>query len=112
MTDKDDEKNKNNKDKDKKEENKDSSKEKDNVINLDDFRQKLWKTADSLRAQMDAAEYKHIVLGLIFLKYISKCTCNKPSRYRKTTQANINNKRCKKFSPISYRRNISITNSS
>jgi type I restriction enzyme M protein len=31
----------------------------------------LWKTADSLRAQMDAAEYKHIVLGLIFLKYIS-----------------------------------------
>lgn len=31
----------------------------------------LWKMADSLRAQMDAAEYKHIVLGLIFLKYIS-----------------------------------------
>jgi type I restriction-modification system DNA methylase subunit len=36
-----------------------------------DFKQTLWKTADSLRAQMDAAEYKHIVLGLIFLKYIS-----------------------------------------
>ena len=35
------------------------------------FKQVLWKTADSLRAQMDAAEYKHIVLGLIFLKYIS-----------------------------------------
>ena len=32
-----------------------------------DFKQTLWKTADSLRAQMDAAEYKHIVLGLIFL---------------------------------------------
>jgi len=31
----------------------------------------LWKSADKLRAQMDAAEYKHIVLGLIFLKYIS-----------------------------------------
>ena len=39
--------------------------------NNSDFTQTLWKTADSLRAQMDAAEYKHIVLGLIFLKYIS-----------------------------------------
>ena len=36
-----------------------------------DFKQVLWKSADKLRAQMDAAEYKHIVLGLIFLKYIS-----------------------------------------
>ena len=36
-----------------------------------DFKQTLWKAADKLRAQMDAAEYKHIVLGLIFLKYIS-----------------------------------------
>lgn len=32
---------------------------------------KLWKTADKLRKNIDAAEYKHIVLGLIFLKYIS-----------------------------------------
>ena len=31
----------------------------------------LWKTADKLRNNMDAAEYKHVVLGLIFLKYIS-----------------------------------------
>jgi type I restriction enzyme M protein len=31
----------------------------------------LWKTADALRGAMDAAEYKHVVLGLIFLKYIS-----------------------------------------
>ena len=35
-----------------------------------DFKQALWKAADKLRAQMDAAEYKHIVLGLIFLKLI------------------------------------------
>ena len=41
------------------------------VKETSDFKQTLWKTADSLRAQMDAAEYKHIVLGLIFLKYIS-----------------------------------------
>ena len=32
---------------------------------------KLWQSADMLRNNMDAAEYKHIVLGLIFLKYIS-----------------------------------------
>ena len=32
---------------------------------------KLWTTADKLRKNIDAAEYKHVVLGLIFLKYIS-----------------------------------------
>ncbi|MGE0824882.1 MAG: type I restriction-modification system subunit M [Candidatus Binatia bacterium] len=31
----------------------------------------MWKAADALRGSMDAAEYKHVVLGLIFLKYIS-----------------------------------------
>ncbi len=31
----------------------------------------LWKSADTLRGQVDAAEYKHVVLGLLFLKYIS-----------------------------------------
>jgi len=31
----------------------------------------LWRAADTLRGSMDAAEYKHVVLGLIFLKYIS-----------------------------------------
>lgn len=36
-----------------------------------DIKETLWKSADKLRNQMDAAEYKHIVLGLIFLKYIS-----------------------------------------
>jgi len=35
------------------------------------FEQKLWLTADKLRGTMDSAEYKHTVLGLIFLKYIS-----------------------------------------
>jgi type I restriction enzyme M protein len=35
------------------------------------FETSLWKAADALRSNMDAAEYKHIVLGLIFLKYIS-----------------------------------------
>ena len=35
------------------------------------FEQTLWALADKLRGHMDAAEYKHVVLGLIFLKYIS-----------------------------------------
>ena len=35
---------------------------------LDD---KLWKAADKLRNNLDAANYKHVVLGLIFLKYVS-----------------------------------------
>lgn len=35
------------------------------------FETTLWKAADALRGHMDAAEYKHVVLGLIFLKYIS-----------------------------------------
>ena len=33
--------------------------------------EKLWAAANKLRKNIDAAEYKHIVLGLIFLKYIS-----------------------------------------
>lgn len=36
-----------------------------------ELEKKLWKAADKLRSNMDAAEYKHVVLGLIFLKYIS-----------------------------------------
>jgi type I restriction enzyme M protein len=35
------------------------------------YEQQLWQMADALRGSMDAAEYKHVVLGLIFLKYIS-----------------------------------------
>jgi len=33
------------------------------------IKQKLWKTADQLRSNIDASQYKHVVLGLIFLKY-------------------------------------------
>src|SRR3989475_8648820 len=35
------------------------------------YEAELWRMADALRGSMDAAEYKHVVLGLIFLKYIS-----------------------------------------
>ena len=46
------------------------TKKKDTGANLG-FEAKLWATADALRNNMDAAEYKHVVLGLIFIKYIS-----------------------------------------
>ena len=39
-------------------------------------RAELWRTADALRGSMDAAEYKHVVLGLIFLRI-----CQSPSQY-------------------------------
>ena len=46
------------------------AKKNDTAANLG-FEAKLWQAADALRNNMDAAEYKHVVLGLIFLKYIS-----------------------------------------
>ena len=47
-----------------------TSTKKDTGANLG-FEQTLWAMADKLRGHMDASEYKHVVLGLIFLKYIS-----------------------------------------
>ena len=47
-----------------------TDKRKGNGANLG-FEDKLWAAADKLRGNMDAAEYKHVVLGLVFLKYIS-----------------------------------------
>ncbi|ULT26852.1 type I restriction-modification system subunit M N-terminal domain-containing protein [Sphingobacterium sp. E70] len=41
------------------------------MTDIKDLEKTLWTAADKLRSNMDAAEYKHIVLGLIFLKYIS-----------------------------------------
>ena len=38
---------------------------------LANYQSELWQMADTLRGSMDASEYKHVVLGLIFLKYIS-----------------------------------------
>lgn len=48
-----------------------AQKQKTQPANNDSFEQKLFKSADKLRKNIDAAEYKHIILGLIFLKYIS-----------------------------------------
>jgi type I restriction enzyme M protein len=38
---------------------------------LNDLDKRLWTAADKLRSNLDAAVYKHVVLGLIFLKYVS-----------------------------------------
>lgn len=46
------------------------------------FEQKLFKAADKLRKNIDAAEYKHVVLGLIFLKYISESFTEKHDQLR------------------------------
>jgi type I restriction enzyme M protein len=47
-----------------------NSQNKSNGSNLD-FEAQLWAAADKMRGHMDASEYKHVALGLIFLKYIS-----------------------------------------
>ena len=47
------------------------------------FEDKLWAAADKLRNNMDAAEYKHVVLGLIFLKYISDAFMEKFNSLKK-----------------------------
>ena len=47
------------------------AKAKKNTTPAEPIEKQLWKAADKLRKNIDAAEYKHIVLGLIFLKYIS-----------------------------------------
>ena len=46
------------------------AKDKKNTADLG-FESKLWEAADTLRGNLDAAEYKNVVLGLIFLKYLS-----------------------------------------
>ena len=51
------------------------------------FEATLWAAADKLRSNMDAAEYKHVVLGLIFLKYISDAFEEQPRPARDGTRA-------------------------
>ena len=51
------------------------------------FEQTLWQAADKLRNNMDAAEYKHVVLGLIFLKYISDAFDDKHKALEKEIEA-------------------------
>jgi type I restriction enzyme M protein len=64
-----------------------NAREKNNGANLG-FEQKLWQMADKLRGHMDAAEYKHVVLGLIFLKYISDAFQERYETLKKEPHAN------------------------
>src|SRR5690348_14148440 len=52
------------------------------------FEAKLWAAADAMRNNMDAAEYKHVVLGLIFLKYISDAFQERHQELEKEAHAN------------------------
>src|SRR6059036_2604569 len=51
------------------------------------FETVMWQAADKLRGNLDAAEYKHVVLGLIFLKYISDAFEEKHAALRKEKHA-------------------------
>ena len=64
---------------------------------LEDIKKTIWDTADKLRANMDAAEYKHLVLGLIFVKYISdtfaaRQTFTDGSSRARSTPKNVSNR--------------------
>lgn len=47
-----------------------AKKKNDNTAEIG-FEEQIWKAADKLRGNIDASEYKNVVLGLIFLKYLS-----------------------------------------
>jgi type I restriction enzyme M protein len=53
------------------------------------FEKKLWEAADKLRGSMDSAEYKHVVLGLIFLKYISDAFEHKRGELAQVADADV-----------------------
>lgn len=55
-------------------------------MDIQNIEQKLWQSADKMRNNMDAAEYKHVVLGLIFLKYISDAF---DERYQQAVEENF-----------------------
>ncbi len=56
------------------------------------FEEKLWQAADKLRGHMDPGEYKHVVLGLIFLKYISDAFEEHRIAIGKTPHADLENR--------------------
>ena len=70
---------------------------------LKDIESKLWKAADKLRSNLDAAVYKHIVLGLIFLKYVSDSF----EEFRKQLRKNFTNPKHEYF--IENNDNTTIT---
>ena len=51
------------------------------------FENKLWEMADKMRGHMDSGEYKHVALGLIFLKYISDVFQGKYNALKATAES-------------------------
>jgi len=62
---------------------------------LEPIEKKLWEAANSLRKNIDAAEYKHVVLGLIFLKYVSDSFEELRSKLDSKDQEDRNEYKCK-----------------
>lgn len=60
----------------------------------------LWEAADKLRGNLEAAEYKHVVLGLVFLKYVSDAFENR----RKAIEASLSDPKSKDYIPNEDRR--------
>jgi len=60
------------------------------------FENQLWKTADGLRNNLDAAEYKHVVLGFIFLKHIPDAF----EEYRRRLAAIVNHSEGNLYFPL------------
>jgi len=60
---------------------------------LDDIKKALWSIADKLHANMDAAEYKHLVLGLIFVKCVSDTFAARRIELEKPKLKNVLDKR-------------------
>jgi len=48
-----------------------------------DFEDKLWKAADKLRKKVEVHEYKYVVLGLVFLRYLSFLLLKSVGKYKR-----------------------------
>jgi hypothetical protein len=61
-------------------------------MDIQDIQSKLWLAADKLRGNISSSDYKYVVLGLIFLKYISEAPlsfCDPKSRSKKANRRSL-----------------------
>ena len=62
---------------------------------MKELKDTLWKAADKLRGSMDASQYKDVILGLVFLKYVSDAFSERRAQIREElTNAGMTDKRC------------------
>ncbi len=68
----------------------------------------LWKTADKLRKNIDAAEYKHIALGFIFLKYIADAFEELYAKLKAEEANNADPEDMDEYNRLSYEDSITV----